>query len=85
MMNGANHRMDGSTYPFNIFGHGWERHTPALNELPLKGDTVVGHDVRIGMDAVIVSGVTIGDGAVIAANSVGCASLKSSGETPPGK
>ncbi|TWK73847.1 hypothetical protein CHCC20335_2132 [Bacillus paralicheniformis] len=22
MMNGANHRMDGSTYPFNIFGHG---------------------------------------------------------------
>ncbi|MDD1370566.1 hypothetical protein PTB13_23135, partial [Bacillus sp. MHSD17] len=24
---GGNHRMDGSTFPFNIFGNGWERHT----------------------------------------------------------
>lgn len=39
IMNGANHRMDGSPYPFNIFGHGWEQFTPSLEELPFKGDT----------------------------------------------
>lgn len=26
--NGANHRMDGSTYPFNLFGSGWGKYTP---------------------------------------------------------
>lgn len=70
IMNGANHRMDGSTYPFNIFGNGWEKHTPALDMLPLKGDTVVGNDVWIGMDAMIMPGVTIGDGAIIGAGSI---------------
>ncbi|CAI8939065.1 MULTISPECIES: Vat family streptogramin A O-acetyltransferase [Bacillus] len=71
IMNGANHRMDGfSVYPFNIFGHGWERFTPELSDLPFKGDTVIGNDVWIGMDATIMPGVKIGDGAIIAAKSV---------------
>ncbi|OAJ72729.1 acetyltransferase [Brevibacillus sp. SKDU10] len=71
IMNGANHKMDGfSTYPFNIFGHGWEKFTPTIEELPFKGDTVVGNDVWIGMDACIMPGVKIGDGAIIAAKSV---------------
>ncbi|SDY23472.1 virginiamycin A acetyltransferase [Evansella caseinilytica] len=70
IMNGANHRMDGSTYPFNLFGQGWERHTPTLDQLPLKGSTVVGNDVWIGKDVTIMPGVTIGDGAIIAAKSV---------------
>ena len=70
IMNGANHRMDGSTYPFNIFGHGWEKHTPTLDMLPLKGDTIVGNDVWIGLDATIMPGVKIGDGAIIASKSV---------------
>ncbi|WP_080874464.1 Vat family streptogramin A O-acetyltransferase [Oceanobacillus timonensis] len=70
MMNGANHRMDGSTYPFNILGNGWEKHTPSLDMLPLKGDTVIGNDVWIGLDALIMPGVKIGDGAVIGAKSV---------------
>ncbi|MGG1444194.1 Vat family streptogramin A O-acetyltransferase [Brevibacillus laterosporus] len=71
IMNGANHKMDGfSTYPFNIFGHGWERFTPSLEELPFKGDTVIGNDVWLGMDACIMPGVKIGDGAIIAAKSV---------------
>ncbi|GAB2558917.1 Vat family streptogramin A O-acetyltransferase [Gracilibacillus alcaliphilus] len=70
IMNGANHRMDGSTYPFNIFGNGWEKHTPTLDLLPLKGDTMIGNDVWIGMDAVIMPGVTIGDGAIIGTKSV---------------
>jgi len=70
-MNGANHRMDGfSTYPFNIFGEGWEKHTPTLNQLPFKGDTIIGNDVWVGMDTVIMPGVNIGDGAIVAAKSV---------------
>lgn len=71
VMNGANHRMSGfSTYPFNIFGNGWERSTPLPEELPYKGDTVVGNDVWIGYQALLMPGVNVGDGAIIAARSV---------------
>ena len=71
VMNGANHRLDGiSTYPFQIFGGGWERVMPKPGELPFKGDTVIGNDVWIGYDALIMPGVCIGDGAIIAARSV---------------
>ena len=71
VMNGANHRMNSvTTYPFNIMGNGWERFTPTLEQLPFKGDTVVGNDVWIGQDVTIMPGVHIGDGAVIAAHSV---------------
>lgn len=71
IMNGANHRMNGATtYPFNILGGGWEKCTPQLCDLPLKGDTVVGNDVWIGQNVTILPGVHIGDGAVIGANSV---------------
>ncbi|CAM3786714.1 MULTISPECIES: streptogramin A O-acetyltransferase Vat(I) [Paenibacillus] len=70
IMDGGNHRMDGSTYPFNIFGNGWEAHTPSLDNLPIKGDTIVGNDVWIGRRATIMPGVRIGDGAVIAAEAV---------------
>lgn len=71
VMNGANHRMSGfSTYPFNIFGNGWERSTPLPQELPYKGDTVVGNDVWIGYEAMLMPGVRVGDGAIVAARSV---------------
>lgn len=71
VMNGANHRMNSvTTYPFNIMGGGWERFTPALEDLPLKGNTVVGSDVWIGQHVTVMPGVSIGDGAIIAANSV---------------
>lgn len=71
IMNGANHKISGfSTYPFNIFGNGWERVMPQLNELPFKGDTEIGNDVWIGYEAVIMPGVKIGDGAIIASKSV---------------
>lgn len=71
VMNGANHRMNSvTTYPFNIFGGGWEKCTPALADLPLKGDTVIGNDVWIGQNSVILPGIHIGDGAVIGANTV---------------
>lgn len=71
MMNGANHKIDGfSTYPFQIFGNGWERVTPTIEALPYKGNTVIGNDVWIGYEALIMPGVQVGDGAIIAAKSV---------------
>lgn len=71
IMNGANHKLDGiSTYPFFIFRSGWESAAPQPGELPYKGDTVIGNDVWLGYDALVMPGVTIGNGAVIAARSV---------------
>ena len=71
IMNGANHSLGGfSTYPFYIFGNGWEKAAPQPDDLPYKGDTVIGNDVWIGYEAVIMPGVTVGDGAIIAAKSV---------------
>ncbi|MBW4517859.1 MAG: Vat family streptogramin A O-acetyltransferase [Timaviella obliquedivisa GSE-PSE-MK23-08B] len=71
IMNGANHKLDGfSTYPFQIFSNGWEKVAPQTEELPYKGDTVIGNDVWIGYEAVIMPGVQVGDGAIIAAKSV---------------
>lgn len=71
IMSGANHKLDGiSTYPFAIFGHGWEGTMEELLNLPIRGDTVIGNDVWLGHETVIMPGVKIGDGAVIAAQSV---------------
>ncbi len=71
IMNGANHRISGvSTYPFQIFGSGWERVMPRLEDLPLKGDTNVGNDVWLGYEALVMPGVRIGDGAIVAARAV---------------
>ncbi len=71
IMNGANHKMSGiSTYPFQVFGNGWERVTPKAGDLPYKGDTVIGNDVWIGYEALIMPGVKIGHGAIISARSV---------------
>lgn len=41
---------------------------PVMDELPLKGDTVVGNDVWIGQNVTIMPGVHIGDGAIIGTN-----------------
>jgi virginiamycin A acetyltransferase len=71
IMNGANHKVSGfSTYPFQIFGNGWEAVMPKPGDLPYKGDTVVGNDVWVGYDALVMPGVRIGDGAIVAARSV---------------
>lgn len=72
IMNGANHVMSGfSTYPFNIFGHGWEEgFDETAWQRELRGDTVIGNDVWIGMETIILPGIRIGDGAVVAAKSV---------------
>ena len=51
--------------------------TPAAADMPYKGDTVIGNDVWIGQNAVILPGVHIGDGAIIGLNSV------VAGDVPP--
>jgi virginiamycin A acetyltransferase len=69
IMNGANHLTDSlSTYPFAIFGKGWENAMEGKS-YPNKGDIVIGNDVWIGHNATIMAGVKIGDGAIIATNS----------------
>jgi virginiamycin A acetyltransferase len=70
IMNGANHQMDCvSTFPFYIFEK-WNENIPSLDKMPVKGDTIIGNDVWIGQDAVILPGVKIGDGAIIGMKSV---------------
>ena len=72
IMNGANHALSGfSTYPFNIFGHGWEAGFDEKTwQREIRGDTVIGNDVWIGMEAIVLPGIKIGHGAIIAAKSV---------------
>lgn len=71
LMNGGNHRLDApSTYPFAIFGGAWIGRFADETVFPNRGDTVIGHDVWLGHDATILPGVTIGNGAVVAAKSV---------------
>jgi virginiamycin A acetyltransferase len=72
IMNGANHAMSGfSTYPFNIFGGGWEQGFDIADwTKELRGDTVVGHDVWMGASVTVMPGVRIGSGAIVATESV---------------
>lgn len=72
IMGPANHRISSvTTYPFHVFGRAWEENTPPhLDQLPRKGDIVIGNDVWIGRECVIMPGVKIGDGAIVAAYSV---------------
>ena len=70
VMNDANHQMNAvSTFPFYTL-EGWDMPVPEPSDMPFKGDTVIGNDVWIGQNAVILPGVHIGDGAIIGANSV---------------
>lgn len=78
VMPGANHADLGpSTFPFGIFGEPWDHTMDLVMGAPSRGDTVVGHDVWFGYRAVVMPGVTIGHGAVIAACSV------VTGDVPP--
>ncbi|MCJ8209346.1 CatB-related O-acetyltransferase [Mucilaginibacter sp. RS28] len=74
IMNGANHEVRPiSTFPFGIFGNGWEQVNEGVDlskKYPFKGDTIIGNDVWIGHDATIMPGVKVGNGAIIAAGSL---------------
>ena len=68
----ANHTMKSlSTYPFPIFFEEWQLDGKDICDAwDNKGDIVIGNDVWIGYESVILSGVTIGDGAVIGSRAV---------------
>ena len=68
----ANHTMRSlSTYPFPLFFEEWGLDKANVTDAwDNKGDIVIGSDVWIGYEAVILSGVTVGDGAVIGARAV---------------
>jgi virginiamycin A acetyltransferase len=72
IMSGANHADLGpSTFPFGIFGGAWaERTMDLVMSAESRGDTVVGNDVWLGYRALVMPGVAIGDGAVVAAAGV---------------
>lgn len=60
-----------STYPFPIFFEEWGLDAKNICDAwDNRGDIVIGNDVWIGYEAVILSGVTIGDGAIIGTRAV---------------
>lgn len=79
LFNSANHALGSlSTYPFPIFFEEWGLPVGDVSRAwDNKGDIVVGSDVWIGYEAVILAGVTIGDGAIIGARAV------VAGDVPP--
>ena len=72
LFNSANHTVKSlTTYPFPIFFEEWGLDVRDITTAwDNKGDIVIGNDVWIGYEAVIMSGVTIGDGAIIGARAV---------------
>lgn len=72
LFNSANHTLSSlSTYPFPIFFEEWGLDVKDIAKAwDHKGDIVIGNDVWIGYEAVILAGVTIGDGAVIGTRAV---------------
>lgn len=72
MLTSANHKMSSlSTYPFPIFYEEWGLDAKDIrNAWDNKGNIIIGNDVWIGYEAVIMAGVTIGDGAIIGTRAV---------------
>lgn len=72
LFNSANHSLSSlSSYPFPIFYEQWGLDSKnVVDAWDNKGDIVIGNDVWIGYEAVILSGVTIGDGAIIGTRAV---------------
>lgn len=72
LFNCANHSLKSlSTYTFPLFYEEWELEKSNITTAwDNKGDIVIGNDVWIGYEAVIMAGVHIGDGAIIAARAV---------------
>lgn len=68
---GGNHRIDWvSTYPFPASPEFANDAKNIKDYSTSKGDVVIGNDVQLGHDALVLSGVKIGDGAVVGARSV---------------
>ena len=68
---GGNHRTDWvTTYPFSWFGRKWPEARGLTGHPATRGDVVIGNDVWLGAGCVVLSGVRIGDGAVIGCRAV---------------
>lgn len=68
---GGNHRSDWvTTFPFSHFRDDWPTAAGIPGHPATRGDVVIGNDVWIGFGATILSGVSIGDGAVIGAKAM---------------
>lgn len=79
IFNAANHTLKSlSSYPFPVMHDEW-----AVPDMKVAdawdnhGDIVIGHDVWIGFEAIILAGVTVGDGAIIGARAL------VTGDVPP--
>lgn len=72
LFNSANHTLSSlSTYPFPLFFEEWDLDKKSVADAwDNKGDIIIGNDVWIGYEAVVLSGVTIGDGAIIGTRAV---------------
>ena len=71
LFNSANHTLKSlSTYTFPLFYDEWEQDIRPTDAWDNKGDIVIGNDVWIGYEAIIMAGVTIGDGAIIGTRAV---------------
>lgn len=72
LFNSANHAMASlSTYPFPLFFEEWGlEKKDVAKSWDNKGDIIIGNDVWIGYEAVILAGVTVGDGAIIGTRAV---------------
>ena len=72
LFNSANHTLSSlSTYTFPLFYEEWDlKQQDVVNSWDNKGDIIIGNDVWIGYEAVILSGVTVGDGAIIGTRAV---------------
>ncbi|OYW66830.1 MAG: chloramphenicol acetyltransferase [Bosea sp. 12-68-7] len=68
---GGNHRTDwATTYPFPVLPGLWPEAAGIAGSHTSRGDVTIGHDVWLGSQSLILSGVTIGTGAVVAARAV---------------
>lgn len=65
MVNEKNYMKSLSTYTFSIFNEEWDESLKVKDAWDNKGDIIIGNDVWIGYEAIIMSGVKIGDGAII--------------------
>ena len=72
LFNCANHTLKSlSTYTFSLFYEDWElEKSNVASAWDNKGDIVIGNDVWIGFEAVILAGVKIEDGAIIGTRAV---------------
>ncbi|MEA5000503.1 MAG: CatB-related O-acetyltransferase [Endomicrobiaceae bacterium] len=59
-----------STYPFLHLSGKWGKEKWENNDWTFRGDTIIGNDVWLGKDCVVLPGVHIGDGAIIGAYSI---------------